>query len=84
MLDHLFSHCLVIPSLPSFEELTSKYPITTCLLLHAPLCSVHTSLHPLHHQAMPTFTFYRKGKQVQKLVGADPTKLSTAVATLKK
>jgi thioredoxin 1 len=35
-------------------------------------------------EAMPTFMFYRQGKKVQQLMGADPAKLTQAVVTLKK
>ena len=31
-------------------------------------------------EAMPTFQFYRKGKKVHEIMGADPSKLSAAVA----
>jgi hypothetical protein len=33
---------------------------------------------------MPTFSFYRHGKKVQEMRGADPVKLASTIASLKK
>ncbi|CED83891.1 Thioredoxin [Phaffia rhodozyma] len=65
---------------PVFEKLAKQYPTTTFVKVDTDANRSVASRFSI--SAMPTFVFLRNGKEVDRLKGANPSKLASLVASL--
>lgn len=65
---------------PRFEALSQKYPSIHCISVDVEQCSDLAREENI--TAMPTFVFFKNGRRVREVVGADPNALALAFAEL--